>query len=290
MTSMVDAKLPEGTTTAAATLDAEYSPSRTAKDFAGEVERYRAGTQAARGRFAARARLHVPYGSGPRQHLDIFPATASHPSPIHLFIHGGFWQELSSEFAGFPAPAFLGSGSVFVALNYTLAPQARLDDIVAEVRRAYDWIVGNAAAFGGDPARVVVSGHSAGAHLAASLIATEGARGAAGLRGLVLVSGVFALEPIRHCYVNDALGLTEEEAARRDVASAIPFRDVPVRIFVGADETAEFRRQSALLRDAWRPYISDLSLDEIPGRDHFDILSDLSIPGAPIHAAALDLV
>jgi arylformamidase len=266
-----------------ASLDAQYSPSRSAKDFAGNLDRYAAETVAAKRSLDRQSRFDGPYGPGTRQRLDIFiPSHGDKPSPIHVFIHGGFWQESSKEHAGFPAPAFTDAGSVFVAVNYTLAPAASLADIVAEIGLAYDWLRGNAPTFGGDPNRITVSGHSAGAYLAASLVAGHAGR-SNGPAALLLISGVFDLAPIQACYVNDALGLSPREAARLDLVAAVPQIDVPVCVAVGGEESSEFRRQSAALFGAWRPHLGAISFLEVEGRDHFDILFDLSEPDGPLY-------
>jgi arylformamidase len=278
-----------------ASLDRQYSPSLWAKDFAGNLKRYAGETAAAKRSFATQGRFDIPYGHGSRQTLDVFPALGGDgPSPIHVFIHGGFWQESSKEDAGFAAPAFAGAGSAFVAVNYTLAPAATLAEIVAEIGQAYDWVQRNAAEFGGDPQRITVSGHSAGAYLAASLIAAypgvERAADRDGPGALLLISGVFDLAPIQACYVNDALGLSVGEAARLDLVAAMPRRDVPVCVAVGAEETSEFRRQSMALFDAWRRHLGKMSFVEIDGRDHFDILFDLSQPGGALYRRAHSLL
>jgi len=263
-------------------LDFQYSPSRIAKDFEGALKRYADLTRAAK----ARPGLYdQPYGPAPRQLLDVYPADRP-KSPVHVFIHGGFWQALSKEYGGFAAPAFTAAGSAFVAVNYTLAPEAGLRQIVAEARAALDWVIAHAASFGGDPERIVVSGHSAGGYLAASLIAgpLAEAKGGVKLKGLLPISGVYDLAPIQACYVNDAMGLDMAEAAALDLMTARPQAAIPVHLAVGGDESAEFQRQSGDLARAW-----NADLTTLKGRDHFDILFDLSEPQGPLFRAAMAL-
>ena len=273
----------------------QYSPSRWAKDCTGNLNRYAGETAAAKRSFAMQGQFDIPYGHGTRQRLDVFPAVSGdRPSPIHVFIHGGFWQESSKEYAGFPAPAFTDAGSAFVAVNYTLAPAAKLAEIVAEIGQAYDWVCRNATQFGGDPKRITVSGHSAGAYLAASLLAAypgvEWVEDRVDPAALLLISGVFDLAPIQACYVNNALGLSVGEAAHLDLVTALPRRDVAVCVAVGGDETSEFRRQSVALFEAWRPHLSEMSFVQIEGRDHFDILFDLSERAGTLYRRARSLL
>lgn len=270
-------------------LDFQYSPSRIAKDFDGALKRYADLTRAAK----ARPGLYdQAYGPGLRQTLDVFPASRpGGKSPVHVFIHGGFWQALSKEYGGFAAPAFTAAGSAFIAVNYTLAPEASLRQIVTETRAALDWVIANAPRFGADPERIVVSGHSAGGYLAASLIAgpLAEAKGAMKLAGLLPISGVYDLTPIQAAYVNDAMGLNPAETASLDLMTATPRAKMPLRLAVGGEESAEFQRQSRELARAWEPHLPGLECITLPGRDHFDILFDLSEPQGPLFRAAMAL-
>lgn len=268
-------------------LDFQYAPSRSAKDFAGSLARYHSGTLAARERFSRKEFLDISYGPRPRQRLDVYVAKEQLTgAPVHVFLHGGFWQESSKDDAGFPAGAFVSSGAVYIAVNYTLAPVARLSEIVDEISTALHWIEQHVGEFGGDRENIVVSGHSAGAYLAASLAFD---RSFSSLRGLVLVSGVYDLGPIAQSYVNNALHLAPEDVSALSLMAPPPGCGIPIRIFVGADETDAFRTQSRDLFERWRVSCSDITINELQGRDHFDILFDLSDAGCIIHRAALIL-
>lgn len=260
-------------------LDFQYSPSRSAHAFADTMRRWEEGSARARWELAPVSRLDVRYGTRPRQTLDWFGVAGRDRSkPVHLFIHGGFWQESSKDAMSFLAPPHLASGWQFVAVGYTLAPEISLRRIIGEIQDAFRFVQANAPALGGDPARIVVSGHSAGAYLAASLM-LEPAAASCRPAVAVLASGVFDLEPVCRSYVNEKLGLTPQDAADLSLAGRPPAIDIPVRIVVGGAETAEFRRQSHHLFDSWRDDLSDVEVVELPGRDHFDILFDAGVYG-----------
>lgn len=256
-------------------LDFQYSPSRSAHAFADTLRRWDEGSAKARSDLASTTRLDVRYGTRPRQTLDWFGiADRDQKKPVHVFIHGGFWQESSKDMAGFLAPSHVAVGAQFVAVGYTLAPDISLRGIIGEIEEAFRFVQENALALGGDPARIIVSGHSAGAFLAAWLVSRMSAQ-ACRPSAAILISGVFDLEPVSRSYVNDKLGLRPPDAAALSFAGKAPGIDIPVQIFVGGDETAEFLRQSRYLLDEWRDKLSAIDLIELPGRDHFDILLDL---------------
>jgi arylformamidase len=106
------------------------------------------------------------YGDTPRERLDMFLA-ADPQAPTLAFIHGGYWQMSDKESYAFFAEGLLPLGINLAVIEYTLAPAARLDRIVAEVRRGVRWLAQHLVDYGADPDRLYVSGHSAGGHLTA---------------------------------------------------------------------------------------------------------------------------
>ena len=158
----------------------------------------------------------VRYGGGPANTIDLALPRASSRSelPLHVFIHGGYWQQLSKRESFFAAPAFVSRGIAFAAVDYTLAPDADLDHIVGECHAALVKLYGLGAQ-GELPIRpegITVSGSSAGAHLAA-MVAARGAYPCGNFpAGLVLLSGVYDLEPLVGTSINDAVGLDVDDA------------------------------------------------------------------------------
>jgi arylformamidase len=274
--------------------DADFWPSRTAKDAPAMISWYQAATQEARAAHLPNsARLGVGYDPVSKAKLDIYLPKGARPQagwPIHIFIHGGFWQELSIDYAGFAASAYSQAGVIYVALGYPLAPLATFTQIVAALIKGIDWVITNAANFGGDAAHIVVSGHSAGAGLAAILATPPYAqRYARHLRGLLLISGVFDLAPIQDSYLNAALNLSSHEVTQFSAYRFTPsLPQSVIEIAVGADEPQEFRRHSALLAAAWQG--ENLSYQEYLGRDHFDILLPMALTGGELWQKILSWV
>lgn len=272
-------------------LDREYSPSSMIPDVERYLRLYEAKSAVARARL--KGHLDRRYGRAEDEVLDIFPAaTGTAPAPVQLFIHGGYWQELSKNEASASAPDFVAAGATFVALNYGLAPKYSLDEIVAQARQAVAWLYRNLAKYGGDPERIYVSGHSAGAQLALMLLATDwpGAYDmpAEVIKGVCAVSGVYDMEPVRLTYVNDVLGLDETAAARNSPLHHIPERACPLILAVGERETREFRRQTFDFAKAWRAAGHRCRLLDLPGLNHFDLILDLGDRGTPLGRAVLE--
>ena len=229
-------------------------------------------------RTAHGGRIDVRYGSGPRQRLDVFPGGVA-GAPTLLFIHGGYWQQNDKEPFAFIGEGLLPAGFNLAVVEYTLAPAARMDAIVAEIRASVAWVIEHAKELGGDPARVFVSGHSAGGHLTAMAMAD--ARVAGGLA----ISGIFDLEPIRLNYLNEKLGLDAAEAQRNSPMLHLPTRAAPLVVTVGLGELPELIRQSEEFAAAWRK--RGLSGEYLPlaGHDHFSILDELARPDGKLVAA-----
>ncbi len=214
-------------------------------------------------------RSNISYGSRPRQRLDVFPC-GSTDAPTLLYIHGGYWQMGDKEAYGFIGDALLASGFNFVLVEYTLAPEVQMDDIVSEIYAAIDWVIEKISKYGGDPRRVFICGHSAGGHLTA--MAMNDRR----IAGGIAISGLFDLEPIRLNYLNQKLGLDEAEMLRNSPIRHIPAESSPLIVTVGLDELPELIRQSEDYYNAWQSRGHDGQYLPIPGHDHFSVLEELA--------------
>jgi arylformamidase len=251
----------------------EYSPS---SRIGGNYLPY---LQAYAERSAAARRAHPPetlrYGSGERQTIDLFaPGNVARP-PVLVFFHGGYWQELSKQDSSFAAPQCLAHGIAYAAVDYTLAPQATLSAIVEECRAAVARLEGLGP--------LVVAGSSAGAHLAA-MVANER------LKGAVLVSGVYALEPLIGTSINAALGLDAEEAVRNSPMHR-PLEGFPPSVVCwGDNETDQFKRQSRAFARALHAAGAGCSVFECLGRNHFDVILDLADPATELGRRTLNLL
>ena len=267
-----------------AALDAEYNNRVKVKDAMDWIARY--GAESARARAELPMRFDVPYGAHHAERLDVFPAAGATPAPIHVFVHGGYWHRLDKADFSFVVRGLRPAGAVTVVVNYGLIPAIDMDTLVRQCRTAVAWVHAHAAEIGGDPARIFVSGHSAGGHLTAMLLATDWTtlgRPADVVKGGVAISGLYDLEPIRLCYLNDVLALTPESARRNSPVTLPAPRAGALVLAVGGEEGPEYHRQTAELATAWRVKPGDVM--DMAGHDHFSIVSELENPVSPLARA-----
>ena len=229
-------------------------------------------------RKARGGKIDLRYGGEPRQRLDFF-ACGTRGAPTLAYIHGGYWQLNDKEPYAFFGETLLPAGFNLALLEYTLAPAARMDQIVAEVRAAVAWVIDHADELGGDPRRVFVAGHSAGGHLTAA--AMSDVRVAGGLA----ISGIYDLEPVRLNYLNDKLGLDADEAARNSPILHLPSGAAPLVVSVGLDELPELIRQSEEYWAAWHGKGLPGQYVPLSGHEHFSILEELAQPSGRLLAA-----
>ncbi|WP_237478087.1 alpha/beta hydrolase [Lichenibacterium dinghuense] len=224
------------------------------------------------------ADLGLRYGAGPRQAMDVFWPGAARGGPLALFIHGGYWAALDRSSFSHLARGLLAHGVAVAMPSYDLCPGVSLEELVDEVRDAAAF----AAARAGRP--VHATGHSAGGHLTAMLLATDWrARGLAAdaVSGGCAVSGLFDLEPLIATKVNLPLGLDAPRAAALSPA-LMPKPRGRLRAVVGELEGAEYLRQSAVITAAWRG-----TFGVLPGADHFTAPAPLADPDSALVAAIL---
>jgi acetyl esterase/lipase len=228
------------------------------------------------------AKADLRYGSAPRQRLDVFPCGQA-GAPTLAYIHGGYWQMNDKEPYAFFGEALLPAGFNLALIEYTLAPEARLDQIVAEVRSAVAWVIDHAGEHGGDARRVFVAGHSAGGHLTAAAMNDQR------LAGGIAISGIYDLEPVRLNYLNDKLRLDEAEAARNSPVRHLPSHAAPLVVAVGLGELPELIRQSEEYWAVWKAKGLRGQYLPLPAHDHFSILEELARPSGRLFAALKDL-
>jgi arylformamidase len=263
-----------------AARDAAYNNNLAVANSAALVERRNAASAAFRA--AHPAGLDVPYGPAPRQRFDLFPASAA-TAPCLVFIHGGYWQRNTREdFACF-AQGVLAHGWSMALPGYTLAPEATLTEIVGEIRRALDWLGAEGRKHGVGAGPLIVSGWSAGGHLAA--MALDHANVAAGLA----ISGVYELAPIRDTYLDEKLQLTDAEIGALSPLR-LPAVPKPLAISYGTAELPALVEDSRGLHAHRAAANAPGPLLPIASADHFTILEELRRPDGKLVRAALDLV
>jgi arylformamidase len=245
--------------------DAAYDNNRAVVNSAALIEQRNAASAAFR---AARANhLDLPYGSKERTKFDLFPSEVPE-SPCLVFIHGGYWQRNRREdFAAFAAGMMAHGWSVAIP-GYSLAPEVTLTEIAAEIDQALTWLAAHGQKHGLARGRIIVSGWSAGAHLAA--MALDHPAVAAG----VAISGVFDLAPIRETYLNEKLRLSDQEVAGLSPLKLPPVNK-PLLLSYGTHEQWPLVEDSRDLHARRSAAHAPGALVPIANADHFTILQQL---------------
>ena len=227
----------------------------------------------------------VSYGPGSRNTIDFF--SASEQRPIVVFIHGGYWQALDGSYFSHLAGGLNAHGVSVAIPSYDLCPAVTVNDIIGQMRMASREL----ARFGRP---LVMSGHSAGGHLAACMLATDWPAYDSSLpRDIVLaaycISGLFDLGPLVETSINNALHLDPVSAR----AASPLFWKAPARgildAVVGQHETAEYFRQSKAIVDCWGAAGVASRLDMIPDANHFTVISGLADPQSPMTLRLMEL-
>ena len=240
--------------------DRDYANGAFIPDGAGYPDRWARAAADFRGGLGARADLDLAYGPGPRQRLDLFlpegPARG-----VVVFVHGGYWHLFSKSHWSHLAAGPMAHGFAVAMPGYTLAPVARIAQMTAEIARAC-WFVGTRVS-----GPMVVTGHSAGGHLAARMgcadLSVPVAR-------VVPISPLTELGPLTATAMNETLRIDADEAAAESPARLALRPDVSAHVWVGAAERPAFLWQARVLAEEWDcPWTCD------PGRHHFDVIDGL---------------
>jgi acetyl esterase/lipase len=221
---------------------------------------------------ADRAELDLAYGPGARQKLDLFLPEGK-PRGVVVFVHGGYWHLFSKSHWSHLAAGPLAHGFAVALPGYTLAPDARLSEMTKEIAQAA-WFVATRV-----PGRMVITGHSAGGHLAARMASADIV---VPVDRVVPISPLTELGPLMATSMNATLAIDEDEAARESPARLAKRPEVDVRLWVGADERPAFLWQTRVLSEEWHcPWTAE------PGRHHLDVIEGLENPASPLTQALL---
>ena len=270
-----------------ADLETQYDARGTVSDFDAEMRAYRNLSNSAYSNLSVIC--DIAYGPGDDERIDFFPAKAPN-SPLFVFIHGGYWRALGRSDSAFMAKSFVSMGVGVAVVEYSLAPAASLGQIVDQVRRAVSHLTQNTQRLSFDAARVYLGGSSAGAHLAAMALQPDTSELGSPVKGALLASGLYDLEPLRFCKPNDWLSLTKA-LARLNSPMQLPAPvDVPLVVVWGETETAEFKRQSQDFTAKVSQAGGSVIEFEVPNRNHFDVIADLADPETRLFRTAIDMI
>ena len=209
----------------------------------------------------------VFYGDSKFQSFDFF--SAGDNAPIIVFLHGGFWQMRSKDDFSFIAPPLVNAGFSVVMLGYRLAPHANMYEIVQEVRDGLNAIKDHINKKNNVSQKIWLLGWSAGAHLISMVQDEESVLGGTG------ISGIYDLEPMRHCYINEKLQLNEDASLKNSPILLQQDASKPLDIFVGGAELPQMQRQSIDFSN-YRNSLSATGIyKNIPEKNHYTILDEL---------------
>ena len=277
--------------------DRMYNNRALVPDFADHFAHWSAAS--AEARKALPAQIDVRYGNGPNETLDIFPATRP-GAPVVVFIHGGYWRSLDKADHSFVSPALREMGACVVAVNYALCPgtpelPVTIPDIALQMSHALAWVWRHIGLHGGDRSNITVIGHSAGGHLAAMLLGCDWKDVGSDLPAHLVtktlsISGLYDLEPVRKTpFVQADLRITPAQVRLASPAKWPRPRQGVLYTVAGGDESPEFLRHNRLIHQAWGPQTVPVC-EDLPGLNHFSIVTDLTRVGSRLHTLAQQLI
>jgi arylformamidase len=227
---------------------------------------------AAQFRRDARADFDLAYGARPRNRVDVFWPVKDQGA-VALFIHGGYWRSFDKNVFSHVAKGLTARGITVAIPSYTLCPEARIGDIIEEMRQLVIYLRNRFRR------RIFVFGHSAGGHLAAAMVATKWELFGHPndlVPGAVAISGIFDLRPLLGTSINNDIRIDEGTAR---VWSPLLLPSPVGRTFeawVGEKESDEFIRQSRSIVAPWQGAGVQTGYVEIAGHDHFTVLAPLA--------------
>jgi len=219
----------------------------------------------------AKEKLHgdhdISYGDSKFQSFDFF--SAGENAPVIVFLHGGFWQMRSKDDFTFIVPPLVNAGFSVAMLGYRLAPHANMHEIIQDVRDGLNAIRAHMKKKNIVSQKIWLLGWSAGAHLISVVQDEEFVLGG------TAISGIYDLEPMRHCYINEKLQLDEYASLKNSPILLQQIADKPLDVFVGGAELPEMQKQSIDFSTYRNSFNAAGIFKNILERNHYTILDEL---------------
>jgi len=226
----------------------------------------------------------IAYGEGKLQGFDFYRAAGTN-RPLLVFIHGGYWQGGDKSDIGFIAAPYVRAGISVAVMNYSLAPQASIEQMAGEVHALLARIRGMADQLDIDLARLSLMGHSAGGHLAAYIAADIAAAGKdTPVQAVFAISGLFDLVPLIPTSLNKALGLNVQRAEQLSPVLMAGPSTTRVHTIIGEQETEQFHIQAAVIANCWPQVVAH---HVVPATHHYTVLWPLADENSPVCKAVI---
>ncbi|MBL5973608.1 MAG: alpha/beta hydrolase [Candidatus Leucobacter sulfamidivorax] len=271
-----------------AELDEAYDVEGSVESFEKYIEFFDRASEAARAE--TENTLDIPYGHTRAETLDVFHGPPG--GPVVFFIHGGYWKSVSSKDESYLGTGMTRAGATVVVPDYALLPHVTIDEIVRQMRAAFAWTKKHIAEFGGDPDRIVLAGHSAGAHLAVRVLQTDWADygiAADPIVGACAMSGLYDLRPLPYTSMQTEFRFTADQVLRNSPMLGLPEAAPHLLVSYGELQPPEFLRQSRDFFEAWRGAGLSGECWARPGLDHFNELADFLDPESELVRRVLRL-
>jgi arylformamidase len=261
----------------------QYMPSLSIPDAGNILARWIERANATRQKLTFQSDLR--YGAHQREVMDFYPA--AEPKGCLVFIHGGYWVEFSKFETSWVAESFVNQGLSVALINYPLCPEVSIADIRASCSKAFGYLY-TSVLCAAERSAIVVTGHSAGGHLAAAHLMPDWTKFGLPrnpIAGIMPISGVFDVAPLVQTSLEPALKLSEASADSLNLIKDRPHNVAKLVVAVGQQESEEFHRQSDELTRSWAALKPDLV--DVAGANHFTILDSLANTGAQLNQLAV---
>lgn len=241
---------------------------------------------------------NVAYGLETIQKLDIYAPKNGNKMSVLLSIHGGGWTMGSKDSWSICAETLMVNGIVSVSIDYGLAPQYKMEHIIAHIRRAIAWVYKNIEQYGGDPNRIYIYGMSAGAHLASTAIMPNWHKEYGVpqdvVKGLIAMSGFYDLCTLAHApqaNAQKALKMTMEESKCYSPFYHLPKHSIPAIIAYGEREPLIlYRFEACNYTQELQKAGCSVALIEVPNANHFDMINELANVEGEVYKAVVSMI